>query len=179
MSWQSTASRRLMTEYKQLSTQSLEDSMFTAGPISEDNMFEWEALIQGPDDTPFEGGVFAATLSFPKDYPLAPFNQVYDDGNVCISILHPPGDDPLMYERSSERWSPVQSVEKVLLSVISMLAEPNIESPANIDCAKLFRTDRKAYDDKVRQSVADMLGIDESEIEAEIKAAQISEKETS
>lgn len=42
-----------MTEYKQLSTQSLEDSMFTAGPISEDNMFEWEALIQGPDDTPF------------------------------------------------------------------------------------------------------------------------------
>lgn len=57
---------------------------------------------------------------------------VYDDGNVCISILHPPGDDPLMYERSSERWSPIQSVEKVLLSVISMLAEPNIESPANI-----------------------------------------------
>lgn len=44
---------------------------------------------------------------------LSNFSQVYDDGNVCISILHPPGDDPLMYERSSERWSPVQSVEKV------------------------------------------------------------------
>ena len=53
MSFQGTATRRLMTEYKQLSQQSLEDSMFTAGPISEDNMFEWEALIQGPDDTPF------------------------------------------------------------------------------------------------------------------------------
>ena len=47
---------------------------------------------------------------------------VYPDGNVCISILHTPGDDPLMYEQASERWSPVQSVEKVLLSVISMLA---------------------------------------------------------
>ncbi|TIA89928.1 hypothetical protein E3P99_01834 [Wallemia hederae] len=174
MAFHATATRRLMTEYKQLSTQSLDDSMFTAGPINEQNLFEWEALIQGPDDTPFEGGVFAATLSFPKDYPLAPFKMkftppifhpnVYEDGNVCISILHPPGDDPMMYERSSERWSPVQSVEKVLLSVISMLAEPNIESPANIDCAKLFRIDRRAYDDKVKQSVIDLLGVDEADL---------------
>lgn len=52
---------------------------------------------------------------------------------VCISILHPPGDDPNMYESSSERWSPVQSVEKILLSVVSMLAEPNDESGANIE----------------------------------------------
>ena len=47
---------------------------------------------------------------------------VYADGTVCISILHTPGDDPTMYEQASERWSPVQSVEKVILSVISMLA---------------------------------------------------------
>lgn len=38
-----------------------------------------------------------------------------------------------MYESSSERWSPVQSVEKILLSVLSMLAEPNDESGANIE----------------------------------------------
>jgi ubiquitin-conjugating enzyme E2 G2 len=48
--------------------------------------------------------------------------NVYQNGTVCISILHPPGDDPNMYESSSERWSPVQSVEKILLSVVSMLA---------------------------------------------------------
>lgn len=47
---------------------------------------------------------------------------VYKDGRVCISILHAPGDDPMGYESSSERWSPVQSVEKILLSVVSMLA---------------------------------------------------------
>ena len=58
---------------------------------------------------------------------------MYKDGTVCISILHPPGDDPNHYESSSERWSPVQSVEKILLSVMSMLAEPNDESGANID----------------------------------------------
>jgi ubiquitin-protein ligase len=47
---------------------------------------------------------------------------VYPDGRVCISILHAPGDDPMGYESSAERWSPVQSVEKILLSVVSMLA---------------------------------------------------------
>ena len=47
---------------------------------------------------------------------------VYADGRVCISILHAPGDDPMGYESSAERWSPVQSVEKILLSVVSMLA---------------------------------------------------------
>lgn len=85
--------------------------------------------------------------------------NVYPNGTVCISILHPPGDDPNMYESSSERWSPVQSVEKILLSVVSMLAgkfntwyilnktliclsidkEPNDESGANIDaCVSVF-----------------------------------------
>jgi ubiquitin-conjugating enzyme E2 G2 len=60
---------------------------------------------------------------------------VYKDGRVCISILHPPGDDPTGYETSAERWSPVQSVEKILLSVVSMLAEPNDESGAHLDAA--------------------------------------------
>lgn len=64
---------------------------------------------------------------------LGLMSLVYKDGTVCISILHPPGDDPNHYESSSERWSPVQSVEKILLSVMSMLAEPNDESGANID----------------------------------------------
>ena len=61
--------------------------------------------------------------------------SVYPDGKVCISILHPPGNDPNQYESAAERWSPVQTVEKILLSVLSMLSEPNVESPANIDAA--------------------------------------------
>ena len=60
-------------------------------------------------------------------------HAVYPNGAVCISILHPPGDDPLRYESASERWSPVQGVRSVLLSVLSMLAEPNIESGADIE----------------------------------------------
>lgn len=51
---------------------------------------------------------------------------MYANGEVCISILHPPGDDPNHYESASERWSPIQSVEKILISVMSMLAVWNL-----------------------------------------------------
>ncbi len=57
------------------------------------------------------------------------------DGHVCISILHEPGDDRWGYEKPEERWLPVHTVETILLSVISMLADPNSESPANVDAA--------------------------------------------
>lgn len=57
---------------------------------------------------------------------LSLFLSVYPDGRVCISILHAPGDDPMGYESSAERWSPVQSVEKILLSVVSMLAGKDV-----------------------------------------------------
>ncbi|GAB5589306.1 ubiquitin conjugating enzyme Ubc7/UbcP3 [Umbelopsis nana] len=163
----STALKRLMTEYRELTLNAPEGIM--AGPVSEDNFFEWEALITGPEETPFEGGIFPATLKFPKDYPLSPptmkftcdffHPNVYADGTVCISILHAPGDDPNMYESSSERWSPVQSVEKILLSVVSMLAEPNDESGANIDACKIWRTQRERYNDIVRANTRKTLGL--------------------
>lgn len=187
------AQKRLFHEYRNLSTNPPEG--ITAGPISEDDMFHWEALIQGPEGTPFEGGVFAAELKFPKDYPLSPptmkflggvwhpngiyrpsafcvvpsfcvihankwfLEIVYPNGTVCISILHPPGDDPNHYEHASERWSPIQSVEKILISVMSMLAEPNDESPANVEAAKMWRERRGDYEKRVREEVRKGLGL--------------------
>ncbi|KAF2272651.1 ubiquitin-conjugating enzyme [Westerdykella ornata] len=162
------ASKRLFKEYKALCSDPPEG--ITAGPVSEDDMYLWEALIQGPDGTPFEGGVFPAELKFPRDYPLAPPSMrflvdvwhpnVYPDGRVCISILHAPGDDPNMYEHASERWSPIQSVEKILISVMSMLAEPNDESPANVDAARMWRERRGEYEKIVRDNVRKSLGLE-------------------
>mmetsp|Transcript_4679 Transcript_4679/g.8301 ORF Transcript_4679/g.8301 Transcript_4679/m.8301 type:complete len:152 (-) Transcript_4679:38-493(-) len=116
----------------------------------------------------YDAGYFRCTLTFPKDYPLNPpvmkFTQplwhpnIYPDGTVCISILHPPVEDKFGYERSCERWSPVQSVEKIILSVISMLAEPNDESPANIDAAKMWRNDKAAFSQKVDECIRKSLG---------------------
>lgn len=94
---------------------------------------------------------------------------MYEDGKVCISILHPPGEDRfnehvrlpsyIVYphpavslspqpsyhhrliffqfpqESAIERWRPILGVESIIVSVISMLSDPNDESPANIDAA--------------------------------------------
>uniref|UniRef100_A0A182JVG4 Ubiquitin-conjugating enzyme E2 G2 n=1 Tax=Anopheles christyi TaxID=43041 RepID=A0A182JVG4_9DIPT len=175
------ALRRLMAEYRR-GFKFLNRSHFSfaeltlnppegiiAGPISEENFFEWEALITGPEGTCFEGGIFTAKLIFPPDYPLSPpkmkftcemfHPNIFTDGRVCISILHAPGDDPLGYELSAERWSPVQSVEKILLSVVSMLAEPNDESGANVDAAIMWRENREEFNKIARRIVRKTLGL--------------------
>ena len=82
---------------------------------------------------------------------------VYENGEVCISILHPPEDDKYGYESASERWSPVQTPETILLSVISMLSSPNDESPANLDAARMWREDPAEFKKRVRICVRDSL----------------------
>ena len=110
----------------------------------------------------YEGGFFKSQLKFPSDYPNNPpemkfitkmwHPNIYPDGKVCISILHPPGTDQMNSQESAdERWRPVLGVEQILLSVVSMLNDPNIESPANIDAAIEFRDQRDAYKKKVRK----------------------------
>lgn len=78
---------------------------------------------------------------------------VYEDGKVCISILHKPGTDRFNeMETAEERWRPILSVEAVLVSVLSLLSDPNDSSPANIDAAKMWREDRKAFNRKARRT---------------------------
>lgn len=125
----------------------------------------------------FLGGYFKARLTFPKDYPMKPpkltfiskmwHPNVHSNGDVCISILHEPGDDKYGYEKASERWLPIHTVEvkqpffrtnrvffkTILISVISMLADPNDESPANIDAAKMWRESKKEFVKRVAQTV--------------------------
>ncbi|KAK1588167.1 hypothetical protein Q3G72_020434 [Acer saccharum] len=135
---------------------------FSAGLVDETNIFEWSVTIIGPPDTLYEGGFFNAIMSFPLNYPNSPptvkftteiwHPNVYADGRVCISILHPPGDDPNGYELASERWMPVHTVESIVLSIISMLSSPNDESPANVEAAKEWRDRRDDFKKKHGQA---------------------------
>ena len=59
---------------------------------------------------------------------------VFPDGNVCISILHSM-DDPMYAFEGDARWRPILGVDAILLSVISMLNDPNIDSAANVDAS--------------------------------------------
>lgn len=138
---------------------------FSAGLVDDSNLLEWEVVIIGPVDTLYEGGFFKARLSFPPEYPLLPpkmkfltpmwHPNIYPDGGVCISILHPPEDDQYGYEDAGERWLPVHGVESILMSVISLLSSdtPNTDSPANVDAAKEVRNDIRGYRKKVRRLV--------------------------
>ncbi|KAH0928503.1 hypothetical protein HID58_014230 [Brassica napus] len=138
---------------------------FSAGLVDENNVFQWSVSIMGPPDTLYEGGFFNAIMTFPQDYPNKPptvkftsevwhpNGAFYSDGKVCISILHPPGDDPNGYELASERWNPVHTVESIVLSIISMLSGPNDESPANVEAAKEWRDNRAEFRKKVSRCV--------------------------
>ncbi|KAI9804193.1 MAG: Ubiquitin-conjugating enzyme E2 15 [Sarcosagium campestre] len=132
------------------------------------NVYEWEVMLMISDDCKYYGGgFFRAQLSFPREYPHLPpkmkfetpifHPNIYPSGEVCISILHPPEDDRYGYESAAERWSPVQTPETILLSVISMLSGPNDESPANLDAARLWREDPKEFKRRCRAVVRDSL----------------------
>lgn len=73
---------------------------------------------------------------------------VYREGEVCISILHPPGDDEMSGELAAERWMPTQTVASIMLSVISMLNDPNLSSPANVEASVMYRDRRSEFNER-------------------------------
>ncbi|KAF2086883.1 ubiquitin-protein ligase [Saccharata proteae CBS 121410] len=151
------AERVLMNEYKALAKEP-----WTNIDLVNENIFEWSvALIVLNPDSAYYGGYFKAKMVFPKTYPYSPpefkflrplyHPNVYPDGRLCISILHPPGEDEMSGELASERWSPAQRVESVLLSILSLLDDAEVNSPANVDAGKLLRENPEGYKKMVRK----------------------------
>ncbi len=142
--------------------QNNDDIGASIGLVDDEDLFNWSIIYEGPTETLYEGGFFKALIKFPEDYPNNPpemkfvtemwHPNIYPDGKVCISILHPPGEDEFNQQESAdERWRPILGVESILISVISMLNDPNLDSPANIDAAKNFKEDREGYEKKVKK----------------------------
>ena len=154
------ALKRLQTEYKQILS---EPNYFYSINIDVKNFFVWDIILIGPPSTPFEGGLFNCQIKFSQNYPnkapefkfitLFPHPNIYPDGKVCISILHD-GKDEFEYENISERWSPSHSVNSILMSILSMISNPNFESPANIDASKLWRNNWDEYKKIIYKIVA-------------------------
>lgn len=151
------AERALMTEYKSLSKET-----WTEISLINDNIYEWSvALIVLNPDSIYYGGYYKAKMTFPKNYPYEPptfaftrplwHPNVYTDGRLCISILHAPGEDLMSGEAAGERWSPVQRVESVLISVLSLLDDAECSSPANVDAGVQLRSDPEAYRKRVAE----------------------------
>ncbi|KAG6994015.1 ubiquitin conjugating enzyme [Physcia stellaris] len=153
------AERILMNEYKALSQET-----WVNVDLDKDNILAWEiALIVINPDSLYYGGYFRAEMKFPANYPYSPPSfrfrrplyhpNIYPDGKLCISILHTPGDDEMSGETAGERWSPVQRVESVLLSIISLLDDAECSSPANVDAGVMLRKQPAEFRVKVAADV--------------------------
>lgn len=148
------AMKRLKQEYKSICKDI--NTFYSISP-SEDDFLKWDFMVIGPPDTIYEGGMFSGYIVFPSNYPISPpivyFNNiihpnVYDDGKVCISILHE-GVDSWGYEKSYERWTPTHTVDSIMTSIISMLSDPNFESPANTNYSVLWKDKPDEYKRKI------------------------------
>ncbi|XP_072983328.1 ubiquitin-conjugating enzyme E2 20-like [Typha latifolia] len=100
-----------------------------------DNIFSWKGTITGSKDTVYEGMIYKLSLSFPNDYPFKPPKVKFDTscfhpnvdtyGNICLDILQ-------------DKWSSAYDVRTILLSIQSLLGEPNNDSPLNTQAAALW-----------------------------------------
>ena len=121
------------------------------GPTDDNNVYHWEGIMSGPEKSPYAGGIFKFSIDFPEDYPMHPplirfITKMYHpnidprSGTICVDLL-------------STKWSSVYDISKVILSITSLLNDPNPKSPLNPDSANLYEKDRTAYDKKVKEWV--------------------------
>lgn len=113
----------------------------SAGPKG-DNIYEWVSTIMGPSGSPYQTGVFFLDIHFPADYPFKPpkvtfRTRIYhcninSNGQICLDIL-------------KDQWSPALTVSKVLLSVCSLLTDPNPADPLVGSIAQQLLTDKEQH----------------------------------
>jgi len=119
----------------------------SAGPIGDD-LFNWQATIMGPDDSPYAGGVFFLSITFPPDYPFKPpkvsfTTRIYhcninNNGGICLDIL-------------KDQWSPALTISKVLLSICSLLTDPNPDDPLVPEIAQQLRDNKEKHNATARE----------------------------
>lgn len=135
------AEKRIKRELIELSKTPV--SHCSAGPESDDDLFHWVATVMGPEQSPYEGGVFNLSIDFGKNYPFKPpkirfMTKIYHPniskhGDICLDIL-------------KTQWSPALTISKVLLSICSLLTDPNPDDPLVPSIADIYRKNKIQYE---------------------------------
>jgi len=134
------AARRITRELNDLQN---DPPLNCSGGPEGDDMYRWEGVIIGPADSPYSGGVFNLKIIFPVDYPfkcptVTFATKIYHPninsaGIICLDIL-------------KNQWSPALTISKVLLSICSLLCDPNPDDPLVPEIAHLYKANRAEYE---------------------------------
>ncbi|CAO1618502.1 unnamed protein product [Parajaminaea phylloscopi] len=119
--------------------------------VSDTNVYQWSAVIQGPPDSPYQGGRFRLAMDFPVEYPFKGprvrfltkvfHPNVDDDGNLCVGLL------------KSDQWKPSTKASTILQSIQSLLAEPNPDDALVASIAEMYTKDRPQFDATAKEWV--------------------------
>merc|ERR1711881_454885 len=119
----------------------------SAGPVGDD-LFHWQATIMGPAESPYSGGVYFLNIHFPADYPFKPpklqfttgiyHPNINANGAICLDIL-------------KDQWSPALTISKVLLSLSSLLTDPNPDDPLVPEIAEQLKSNKNKHDANARE----------------------------
>lgn len=140
----SKSSKRIMNELEEIKKDP--PSNCNAGPIG-DNLYNWVGTIIGPSDSPYSGGLFKLDITFPINYPFKPpkvkfttpiyHPNINRNGNICLDTL-------------TSNWSPALTIIKVLLSISSLLTDPNPDDPLDKNIAELYLHDYQKFKQNAR-----------------------------
>jgi ubiquitin-conjugating enzyme E2 D/E len=135
-----TTSLRLKKEMEDFILNPLQN--FSAYLVDDNDLFTWEAVINGPENTPYENGIFKLRFEFTHDYPFKPpkvifLTKIYhcninSSGGICLDIL-------------KNMWSPALTVNKILLSISSLLNDQNPNDPLMPEIANQYINNKEEF----------------------------------
>ena len=140
--------RRIQKELTELMNSPMAN--ISAFPSEEDDLTAWTASIKvDNEESVYHGGTFLLEIRFPEAYPFKPpkvrfLTRVYPcnvsdrTGAICLALL-------------KGQWSPVITVQKLLLSIQSLLDDPCPEDPLTPEIAELYQSDRAKHDENARE----------------------------
>merc|ERR1711907_381399 len=137
-------SKRLTKEFAALAAESPDWISFS---LDNDNIYAWKAVMEGPENSPYEKGKFKINIAIPQEYPFKAPTITFDtkvyhpniksDGTICNDVLN--------------KWSPQIKIVDVMNTIRQVLIEPNPDSPLEADIGDLFKSDRAKFEKNAKE----------------------------
>lgn len=134
--------RRINNEIKKMKEFESITSGISAAPININDITRWNAMIIGPSGTPYDGGIFNLNIVFPSNFPTKPpriqfttsiyHPNISTNGSICLDLLQ-------------DKWSAALKISDILMSISSLLNDPNPQDPLNTDAANMYINNKNEF----------------------------------